>query len=75
MRDPNGDAIVMTVPGSSLSVGYQGKSCPGTISASMAVTMACQGEALSGGHAVASGDGQSLTVDWPQGKPARYVRP
>ncbi|MFE2180903.1 hypothetical protein [Streptomyces sp. NPDC059455] len=75
VRDPNGKPLVMTVSGGSLSVGYQGKSCPGTISASMAVTMSCQGETISGGHAVVSGDGQSLTVNWPQGNPDRYVRP
>ncbi|MFE2441102.1 hypothetical protein ACH4TQ_00830 [Streptomyces sp. NPDC021218] len=75
VRDPNGKPLVMTVTGGSLTVGYQGKSCPGTISASMAVSMTCQGETISGGTAVVSGDGQSLTINWPQGKPDRYVRP
>ncbi|MEU0928076.1 hypothetical protein [Streptomyces malaysiensis] len=75
VRDPNGNALVMTVTGGSLTVGYQGKSCPGTISAGMAVTMTCQGETISGGQAVVSDGGQRLTVNWPQGKPDRYVRP
>ncbi|OPF71206.1 hypothetical protein VT50_0234925 [Streptomyces antioxidans] len=75
VRDPNGKPVVMTVSGSSLSIGYQGKSCPGTINSSMAVTLSCQGETVSGGHAVVSGDGQKLTVNWPQGKPDQFVRP
>ncbi|NIY67763.1 hypothetical protein SMALB_5828 [Streptomyces malaysiensis] len=75
VRDPNGNALVMTVTGGSLTVGYQGRSCPGTISAGMAVTMTCQGETISGGQAVVSDGGQRLTVNWPQGKPDRYVRP
>ncbi|MET7933815.1 hypothetical protein [Streptomyces sp. NPDC005322] len=75
VRDKNGKPLVMTVTGGSLSVGYRGKSCPGTISAAMAVTMTCGGETMSGGHGVVSADGRRLTINWPQGNPDQYVRP
>ncbi|MFI0814786.1 hypothetical protein ACH4TX_06335 [Streptomyces sp. NPDC021098] len=68
----NGMAV-LTVSGTSWTLSYNGSSCPGTITADLAITSTCQGESASG-RAVVSNNGQNLAFNWNTGTPDHFVR-
>ncbi|MEU1790793.1 hypothetical protein ABZ553_33950 [Streptomyces sparsogenes] len=73
MRDANGNLITLRISGSSMTASGNKGTCSGTISASMAVTFTCQG-ATTNGTARLSDGGQTLTFNWSDGNPDRFVR-
>ncbi|MEU9790842.1 hypothetical protein AB0E27_09440 [Streptomyces sparsogenes] len=73
MRDANGNLITLRINGSSMTAGGNKGTCSGTISASMAATFTCQGATTSGTARLSDG-GQTLTFNWSDGNPDRFVR-
>ncbi|GAA2333335.1 hypothetical protein [Streptomyces cuspidosporus] len=73
MRDANGNLITLRISGTSMSASGNKGTCSGTISASMAATFTCQGATTSGTARLSDG-GRTLTFNWSDGNPDRFVR-
>lgn len=77
VRAQDGKEMVLTISGTSLTMRAGGKSCTGTISASMAMTVDCGGgDMTTTGRAVATGSGsaQKLACTWADGSTDRFAR-
>ncbi|WP_209446400.1 hypothetical protein, partial [Streptomyces sp. MZ04] len=77
VRAQDGKEMVLTISGTSLTMRAGEKSCSGTISSSMAMTVDCGGGDMSTtGKAVATGSGtaQKLACTWADGSTDRFAR-
>ncbi|MEV0317150.1 hypothetical protein ACIBKX_36620 [Streptomyces sp. NPDC050658] len=77
VRAQDGKEMVLTISGTSLTMRAGAKSCTGTISSTMAMTVDCGGgDMTTTGTAVATGSGtaQKLACTWSDGSTDRFAR-
>ncbi|MGY0062417.1 hypothetical protein ACWY4P_38800 [Streptomyces sp. LZ34] len=73
IRDASGNLLTLQISGTSMTMSGPKGSCSGTISASLAISITCQGQSASGTAQVSNG-GQNLALNWTTGNPDRFTR-
>jgi hypothetical protein len=71
IRDTNGDLLTLRINGTSMALTGPDKTCPGTLTSSMAASFSCAGKTLNGTARVS---GQTLSLSWTDGGTDQFSR-
>ncbi|NUS81260.1 MAG: hypothetical protein HOY75_00520 [Streptomyces sp.] len=71
IRDANGNLLTLRINGTSMALTGPDKTCPGTLSSSMAASFSCAGKTLNGTARVS---GQTLSLRWTDGTTDQFSR-
>ncbi|WP_211303272.1 hypothetical protein, partial [Streptomyces milbemycinicus] len=71
MRDANGNLLTLRINGTSMALTGPDKTCPGTLTSSMAASFSCAGKTLNGTARVS---GQTLSLSWTDGTTDQFSR-
>ncbi|MGO4417926.1 hypothetical protein AB4Z54_03925 [Streptomyces sp. MCAF7] len=71
LRDANNNLLTLRINGTSMALTGPDKTCPGTLTSSMAASFSCAGKTLNGTARVS---GQALSLSWTDGTTDQFSR-